>query len=586
MATPLTAMTDHLALANVKQGLKTMDDNRINILLVDDQPAKLLSYEVMLQELGETLVKANSARAAFEHLLKKDIAVILIDVCMPELDGLELATMIRNHPRFETTAIIFVSAIALTDLDYLKGYQRGAVDYVSVPVVPDVLRAKVRVFAELFRKTRQLRTLNDELERRVEERTAELACTNAELERRVEARTLEREAALAQLHEMQKLESLGKITGNLAHDFNNLLMAIIGNLDLLKRKLPRNPALQRLVDGSLEAAERGAGLTSRLLAFARRQDLRPEPVDISRLINGMKEMLIKVLGPAINLNLDFEPDLAMVLMDPNQLELALFNLALNGRDAMPQGGELTIRCRLRTVERGNVSGLRPGDYVGIGVIDTGIGMSGPTLSRATEPYFTTKEMGRGNGLGLSMVYGLATQSGGQLNIESEVAVGTQVELLLPVAAEQNLKIEKSADLPVSPAVATKSYRVLLVDDDRMAGDATLEMLSELGHSVILARSGMQALELLGKQPPLDIMITDHAMPGMTGVELAKEVKRLRPGLPVLLATGYADSSNGETLGLPRLDKPYRLAKLTTMIDSLVGVTRDEAGSAVGERKRH
>jgi response regulator RpfG family c-di-GMP phosphodiesterase len=183
-------------------------EEQVNILLVDDQPGKLLGYEVILSELGENLIKAGSANEALEHLLKNDVAVVLIDVCMPDLDGFELAAMIREHPRFQKTAIIFVSAIQVTDLDLIRGYAAGAVDYVPVPVIPDLLRAKVRVFAELYRKTRQLETLNAELERRVEERTAELAQANADLERRVEERTREREAALAQVHEMRKVESL------------------------------------------------------------------------------------------------------------------------------------------------------------------------------------------------------------------------------------------------------------------------------------------------------------------------------------------------------------------------------------------
>src|SRR5438128_9620412 len=232
-------------------------EEKVNILLVDDQPGKLLGYEVILSELGENLIKAGSANEALEQLLKKDVAVVLIDVCMPDLDGFELAAMIREHPRYQKTAIIFVSAIQVTDLDLLRGYAAGAVDYVPVPVIPDLLRAKVRVFAELYRKTRQLEVLNAELEHRVAERTAELAQTNAELEERVEERTREREAALAQVHEMQKVESLGQLTGGLAHDFNNLLMAILGNLDLLAKKLPGEPPLKRLVDAAIRSAERG-----------------------------------------------------------------------------------------------------------------------------------------------------------------------------------------------------------------------------------------------------------------------------------------------------------------------------------------
>ena len=278
-------------------------------------------------------------------MLRNEIAVVLTDVSMPELDGFELAAMIREHPRFQRTAIIFVSAIHLTDPDRLRGYAAGAVDYLPVPLVPELMRAKVRVFAELYRKTRELELLNAELERRVEARTAELALANAQLEQRVEERTREREAALAQVHEMQKMESLGQLTGGVAHDFNNLLMAVLGNLELLKKRMPDIPALKRLVDGAIAGAERGATLTKRMLAFARRQELRPATVQLSALVEGMEDMLRRSLGPTITIEIDISESLPPVQIDPHQLELALLNLALNARDAMPNGGHLTITAR-------------------------------------------------------------------------------------------------------------------------------------------------------------------------------------------------------------------------------------------------
>jgi signal transduction histidine kinase len=540
--------------------------DQINILLVDDQPAKLLSYEVILRELGENLIKAESAREALEQILKNDIAVILIDVIMPDLDGFELAAMIRGHPRFQSTAIIFVSAVAMTDLDRLRGYELGAVDYVPVPVVPDLLRAKVRVFAELYRKTRQLEILNAQLEHRVDERTAELARANAELEERVEERTREREAALAQVHEMQKLESLGQLTGGLAHDFNNLLMAILGNLDLLTKKVVDDTAAKRLVDGAIRSAERGAALTKRMLAFARRQELRPEAVDAPRLVKGMAEMLQRSLGPGIEINMEFQDRLAFVRVDPNQLELALLNLALNARDAMPQGGRLTIAARRETVRAG-LQDLREGDYVCLAVADTGIGMDEMTLKRAAEPFFTTKGVGKGTGLGLSMVYGLAAQSDGATRIASRLGQGTTVELWLPVAAGAEAgQVQAKA----SVVGVARFCSVLIVDDDPMVAATTAAMLEDLGHSVLVVSSGALALNLVRSETAIDLVVTDYAMPSMTGVELARQIQQIRPSLPIILATGYADLPNTDDPGLPRLAKPYRREDLGRMLANLVG----------------
>jgi len=544
----------------------------VNILMVDDQPAKLLSYCTILEELGENLLTAGSGREALEQLLKRDIAVVLIDVIMPDLDGFELATMIRNHPRFERTAIIFVSAVALADIDLLRGYEHGGVDYVAVPIVPELLRAKVRVFAELYRKTRQLELLNAELEQRVAARTAELAQTNAELEHRVEERTRERELALAQVHEMQKLESLGQLTGGVAHDFNNVLMAILANLDVIANRVTDMPVLKRLVEAAIRAAERGGSLTRRMLAFAKRQELRPEAVDVAALVNGMTEMLRSSLDPRIEIATEFASDLELVNIDPNQLELAVLNLALNARDAMPQGGRLMISARRETANAARAQGLGTGAYVRLAVTDTGVGMDETTLKRAPEPFFTTKGTGKGTGLGLSTVYGLAAQSGGTARIFSRPGEGTTVELWLPVA---NI-VRSCEDGPArtGAAAAIVGRNILLVDDDTMVATATAEMVEQIGHRVLVASSGPAALEVLRRDSNLDLVITDHAMPGMTGLELANHIQATWPGLPVVLATGYADLAGGENPGIPRLDKPYRIEKLVALLATVFESSTD------------
>jgi signal transduction histidine kinase len=542
-------------------------DDQVNILLVDDQPAKLMSYEVILSELGENLIKANSANEALGYLLRHEIALVLIDVVMPDLDGFELAAMIRKHPRFRRTAIIFVSAIQMGEIDLLRGYRAGAVDYVPVPVVPDLLRAKVRVFADLYRKTRQLEQLNAELEHRVEERTAELAKTNAELELRVEERTREREAAWAQLYEMQKMESIGQLTGGVAHDVNNLLMVILGNLQLLRKRLPEDPRLLRLVDGATQGAQRGATLTKRMLAFARRQELRPETVDVPRLVDGMGEMLRRTLGPSVQAVTTYRPDLPLVRVDPNQLELALLNLALNARDAMPCGGRVVIGGSCIAAGSTMPKELDPGRYVCLTVSDTGIGMDEVTLKRAAEPFFTTKGAGKGTGLGLSMVHGVAAQSGGAMRITSQPGDGTTVELWLPLSEA----VPGVDMLPISTALrgVGGSCRVMIVDDDPLVVASTVAMLEDAGHVVTEALSGARALDMLRLGTKVDVVVTDHAMPGMTGVELARQIRQHWPDLPIILASGYAELPSGEDPGLPRLSKPYLQEELTAQIAAVI-----------------
>jgi signal transduction histidine kinase len=545
--------------------------DKVNILLVDDQPPKLLTYEVILAELGENLIKVTSARDALDALLRNEIAIVLTDVSMPELDGFELAEMIRGHPRFQRTSIIFVSGIHMSDVDLLRGYQVGAVDYVPVPVVPELLRAKVKVFAELYRKTRQLETLNAELEKRVADRTTELAHANAELEERVEERTRQREAALAQLHEVQKMESLGQLTGGVAHDFNNLLMVILGNLNLVLRETDENSRTRRLIDGAIAAADLGATLTRRMMAFARRQDLQPKPVDVPVLFQGMTDMLLRTLGPTIEIVSDFAGRLPLIVVDPNQFELALLNLALNARDAMPRGGKLSFSACVRPPP---VSlALQSGGYLCITVSDTGRGMDDATVKRATEPFFTTKEVGKGTGLGLSMVHGLVAQSGGGMTISSEVDHGTRIRLWFPTA---NTEVQSKP--PENPPVRdTAPLRVLVVEDNLLVLMTTAALLEDADHDVVTANSAAEALTLLAEDPMIDLVITDQAMPGMTGIDLARRLNETHPGLPIILCSGYVDVPQSDDLRLVRLSKPFRQEDLLGTIARILE-TRVESAS--------
>jgi signal transduction histidine kinase/ActR/RegA family two-component response regulator len=560
--------------------------DKVNILLVDDQQAKLLSHEVVLAEIGENLLKASSAREAFECLLKNEVALILIDVCMPDLDGFELASMIREHPRFQSTAIIFVSAVMMAHIDQLRGYMAGGVDYVPVPVVPELLRAKVKVFVELYRKTRQLEQFNAELERRVEERTAELRRFNEELELRIEERTRERELALAQLFEAQKMDTIGRLTGGVAHDFNNLLMAVLGSLTLLEKRLPEDAQTRRLLQNAIQGADRGKALTQRLLAFSRRQELKPQAVDLAQLVRGMEELLKRAVGHGIVFTSEFPDDLPPVLVDANQLELALLNVALNARDAMAEGGSVRITAEASTAASpatswrraangagsfGDAVGrsLPPGDYVRITIIDTGVGMDEATLAKATEPFFTTKGPGKGTGLGLSMVHGLAAQSGGLLRIHSEPNAGTLVELWLPRANCAPAVVMRAPDAPAQSKPVTPC-RVLIVDDDTLVMTGTAAMVLDLGHTPVEAHSGAEALNLLDSGLKVDVVLTDHAMPSMTGLQLAGCIQEKFPGLPIILATGYAELPvDPMTLGIARLAKPCTQHEIAMAIHTAV-----------------
>jgi signal transduction histidine kinase len=404
---------------------------KVKILVVDDQPAKLLAYEVVLTGIGATLIKASSACEAFECLLKNDIGLILIDVCMPQVDGFELASLIREHPRFQRIAIMFVSAVMIADLHKLRGYELGAVDYIPVPVVPELLRAKVKVFVDLYGKTRQLERLNAELERQVAKRTAELRRCNEQLEERIEERTREREVLLAQLFEAQQMDTVGQLA-EVAHDFNNLLMTVQGSLMLLAKHLPEDPQCRRLLKNATQGARRGTALTQGLLAFSRRRELKPASVDIGEVVRGMQELLKHALGFGIELSCRFPHTLPPVLVDANQLELALLNLALIVRDAMPDGGRLMISGSGITKDGGAAASPLPsGDYVCIKIVATAVNTDEAARPKTNEAVLAIQASGSGGALGLSVVEGIATRSGGLFRLDSAPNAATGAELWLP-----------------------------------------------------------------------------------------------------------------------------------------------------------
>ena len=359
----------------------------------------------------------------------------------------------------------------------------------------------------------------------------------------------------------QKLEAIGQLTGGIAHDFNNLLTAVLGSLELLRKRLRDDPKSIALLENAAQGAQRGTTLTKRMLAFARNYELNKEVTSIPELVRGMTELLQRSIGPSFNLETHFPLSLKPIEVDTNQLELALLNLTLNARDAMPDGGDIILAAREESVAAAH-KGLEAGNYIRVSVTDTGEGMDEETLGRATEPFFTTKGVGKGTGLGLSMVHGFAEQSGGRLILRSQKDRGTTAELWLPVA--------KASAQPVTPAQAApaKTVRpltILAVDDDALVLMNTVSMLEDLGHAVFEAYSGKEALEILRREDSIDLVVTDQAMPKMTGTELAKVIRSEWPDIPVLLATGYADLGPRDDIGLPKLTKPFFQRDLSAAI---------------------
>lgn len=413
-------------------------------------------------------------------------------------------------------------------------------------------------------------------EQALAESEVRLRALNTDLERRVSEST-------EQLVQLQKMESLGQLTGGIAHDFNNLLMAILSSLELLRKRLADDldPRVERLIDNAVTAARRGSALTQRMLAFARKQDLTPEPVDVAELVAGMGELLKRSLGPRIDIETRFASGTPLALIDANQLELAILNLVVNARDAMEEGGVVTLT--VDAAERPGADGQTE-TWVRLRVQDTGSGMDEATLRRAAEPFFTTKGVGKGTGLGLPMVYGLAEQSGGSFSIESAPGSGTTAEILIPPATAA-AGAGGAGSVPERSGSGARSgaarppragLSVLAVDDDPLVLMGTVDMLEDLGHDVVEVVSGQKALELLREGGRFDVILTDQAMPAMTGTQLAQTVRAEFPAIPIVLATGYAEMpKEASDLVAARLGKPFSQSELA---DVLARVCRARGGS--------
>ena len=512
-------------------------------------------------------------------------AVFLAEEALFGKDTSSLAQWIEKQPPWSD--LPFVVLTSHREQPAVMAWRRNIVallrnvSLLERPVQPMTLTSAVQSALRARRRQYEIRALlaareqtAQELEKLVVERTRALEEANEQLRLEMKERARVEET----LRQAQKIEAIGQLTGGVAHDFNNLLMVISGGLDLLDRQTDPSRR-RRLMDGMIQAAQRGASLTKQLLAFSRRQTLRPEPVDIATQIGGMRELLDRSLRGDVHVELDFPDQLWAVEVDPGELELVILNLAVNARDAMPNGGTITVRGE-------NLPDLRDadiaGDYVRLSVIDTGVGMGPEILSRVFEPFFTTKDVGKGSGLGLAQVHGFATQSRGTVRIKSQVGHGTSIELYLP--RSRNLASKQRHLIELSRTARPKKDgqgQILLVEDDDEVAALVGEMLGQLGYQVTRAASAAAALGALADGRTVDLVFSDIMMPGgMNGVELAREIRKRRSDVPVVLTSGYAEAAiqEAEAAGIQILAKPYHLDELAAALSAAKPDGRSETGS--------
>jgi signal transduction histidine kinase/ActR/RegA family two-component response regulator len=417
----------------------------------------------------------------------------------------------------------------------------------------EMLARSARMEAEIAQRAEQLQEANDSLREANEQLATSQALDS----------------------QMQKLEAVGQLTGGIAHDFNNLLTVIIGNVDLLESEVVDREAGRRMMATIRRSAERGARLTKQLLAFSRQQTLKPETCNLNAVLIELDASLKRTLGDAVLVRTKLNPALWPCNIDIAQFDTAILNVAANAADAMPQGGTLTLTTRNVTVEPIDVAALgdiRPGRYVTVALADTGVGMSSDALSRAFDPFFTTKGVGKGSGLGLSQLYGFVMQSGGHVSLDSEIGRGTVVTLYLPHAHQLSEQLQAE---PVEPMRIKGAETVLVVEDDADVLDVAVATLTDLGYRILLAYNGLEALQILERDEPIDLLFTDIVMPsGISGVQLAREARRLRQDIKVLLTSGYTTQTLAQEYGANTeyqiITKPYRQSELVEHVRRALG----------------
>ena len=544
---------------------------RANILVVDDDDAGRYVKVHTLSREGYRVSEAALAQTAIELVETETPDLVLLDVRLPDGNGVEVCRRVKAA--FPQVTVLQTSSALISAQDRAEALEAGADSYLVEPIEPDELVAVIRALLRMRHAEQTLRQMNENLEARVVERTGELA----ESQRMLLSEQAGRREAESVLWHAQKLEAVGRLTGGIAHDFNNLLTVISGNLELLQgsitseRSRSRNGQLQ-LISSALRAVEHGAHMTQQLLAFARRGVLQAKTVDLNVVIAGMVDFLRRTLGDAITLKFVEAPGLWLCHIDPVQFEAAILNLAINARDAMPDGGTLRIELANVDVRNGNRDDIdiSRGRYACVRVVDNGIGMTDDLVERAFEPFFTTKNVGEGSGLGLSQVYGFVNQSGGDVKITSAPGVGTTIALYLPLSDTLGTEeTEYAADLNYNPH---GTETILVVEDEALVRDVVVEIIEDLGYKVLATSNGVEALALLRSGEPIDLLFSDVLMRGgMSGVTLAEQARQIRGGLKVLLTSGYP-SRDGARVGpaeFPMIRKPYQRDKLALMLRTIL-----------------